>query len=161
MHLIENDKLEFSKGGSHMKKKSTLLFIVIAVVVIIVLGLVFKDKLIQTYVTVFHKSLEEYSENLLDDSETRSTNYGLWDVDIYHENNMVEFMTGGFGLTPSSTYKGFYYSADNTHKVFSVADTSTTSLEVDGDHATWTDGTDNHGTSLRIMDNWFWFESSF
>lgn len=141
-----------------MKKRRIVIFIIIAA---IVLGVVFKDKLIQTYVTVFHESLEDYSENLLDHSDMRSTTYGLWDVDIYREDNMVEFMTGGFGMAPSSTYKGFYYSADNTHKVFSAADDSIAPLEIDGDIATWTDGTDNHGTSVRIIDNWFWFEASF
>lgn len=141
-----------------MKKKITLLFLIIAG---IILGFVFKDKIIQTYVTVFHTGLEEYSEKLLADSETRSSSYGLWDVDVYHEDNMVEFMTGGFGLAPGSTYKGFYYSADNTHKVFSAADASISPLEIDGDRAMWTDGTDNHGVSIRIMDKWFWFEASF
>lgn len=141
-----------------MKKKRILMFLVIAV---IVLGLVFKDKLIKTYVIVFHANLEEYSENLLDNREIRGSSYGLWDVDVCHEDNMVEFMTGGFGLAPSSTYKGFYYSADNVHKVFSSADASIVPLEIDGDQATWTDGTDNHGISIRIMDKWFWFEASF
>lgn len=141
-----------------MKRKRLWLFVII---VLVVLSIVFKDKLIQTYVKVFHEDLEVFSENLLDNSALRSTTYGLWDVDIYQEDNMVEFMTGGFGLAPSSTYKGFYYSADNTHKVFSVADASIAPLVIDGDRATWTDGTDNHGMSIRIMDNWFWFEASF
>lgn len=127
----------------------------------IVLCFLFKDKLIQTYVKMFHEHLEAYSENLLGNSEMRSTTYGLWDVDICHEEKMVEFMTGGFGLAPSTVYKGFYYSRDNAHTVFSVADASIATMEVDGDSATWTDGTDNNGKSIRIIDNWFWFEASF
>lgn len=141
-----------------MKKKR---IVIIAVIAFIFLAFLFRTKLIQTYVTVFHKHLETYSETLLASGERTNTNYGFWDVSVYPEENMVEFMTGGFGLAPSSTYQGFYYSGDNTHKVFSAADTSIAPLNINGDHATWTDGTDNHGTSTRITDRWFWFKASF
>ena len=139
-------------------KKSRILLIVAAA---IFLGLLFQEKLIQTYVCVFHENLEAYAVKLLDTSDAKRTRYGLWDVKSYPKDQMVEFMTGGFGLAPSSTYKGFYYSEDNIHKVFSVADKSIALMETDGDRATWTDGTDNHGKSIRITENWFWFEVSF
>ena len=87
--------------------------------------------------------------------------YGVWNTACYPVQGMVEFQTGGWGLAPRSTYKGFYYSDDNTHKVFSAADISVVSLEMNGDYATWTDGTDNHGSSACIVDKWFWFEASF
>lgn len=135
--------------------------IILATIILVAFMTVFKNKIIQVYVATFHNSLETYSENLLDDRSTVNDTYGLWKVDINHEYNTVEFMTGSFGLVPSSTYKGFYYSADNSHKVFSVANHWATPLEVNGDYATWTDGTDNHGTSTRIIDKWFWFEASF
>ena len=35
-----------------------------------------------------------------------------WKV-YYYADDMVEFCTGSFGLIPSTTYKGFYYSEDD------------------------------------------------
>lgn len=139
-----------------MRKKR----LIAAAAVVLLLGFACREKLVKTYVLVFHEPLEAYARNCLDNS-SRSGSYGPWSVDIYHEDNMVEFMTGGSGLAPSSAYKGFYYSADNTHRVFSSADEALAPLVIDGDHATWTDGTDNHGSSTRLMENWFWFEASF
>lgn len=141
-----------------MKKKTIALCVVIAITI---LGLAFKDNLIRTYVVLCNKDLEAYATQFLDDNERTSGQYGIWKTSYYPDDGMVEFHTGGWGLAPSSTYKGFYYSADNTHKLFSAAYKDITSMETDGDHATWTDGTDNHGISTRITENWFWFEASF
>jgi len=135
--------------------------VIMIVILILVLGIIFREKLIQTYVVVAREHLATYAENLLDYDDRQSDRYGFWKVSSYPEEQMVEFHTGGFGLAPSSTYKGFYYSAENVHKVFSVADKSLATMDVNEEHATWTDGTDNHGTSIRIIDNWFWYEASF
>ena len=146
------------KNGIRFTRKRLLIMIVF---LILLLGMIFRERLIQSYVGMVREHLETYAENLLDSDDRQSDRYGFWKVRSYPEDQMVEFHTGGFGLAPSSTYKGFYYSADNVHKVFSVADKSLATMDVDGDHATWTDGTDNHGTSIRIIDNWFWYEASF
>ena len=146
------------KNGIRFTRKRLLIMIVI---LILLLGMIFRERLIQTYVVMVREHLETYAENLLDSDDRQSDRYGFWKVRSYPEDQMVEFHTGGFGLAPSSTYKGFYYSADNVHKMFSVADKSLTTMDIEGNHATWTDGTDNHGTSMRISDNWFWYEASF
>ena len=141
-----------------MKKKT---IIICLVMIALFFGLVFKDNLIRSYVSICHGKLETYASGMLESNGETRGNYGIWETSCYPEDGMVEFFTGGWGLVPSSTYKGFYYSADNTHKLFSAAYTETTAMEVDGDFASWNDGTDNHGTSIRIMENWFWFEASF
>lgn len=141
-----------------MKKKTIVICIVIAA---ILFGFLFKDHLIRSYVSLRHEKLEIYASGMLETGVETKDNYGLWETYIYPEDGMVEFFTGGWGLAPGSTYKGFYYSADNTHRLFSAAYEEKTTLEIDGDHAFWTDGTDNHGTSVRIAENWFWFEASF
>lgn len=145
-----------------MKKKAILICIIVAVML---LGFLFKDDLICSYVSLRRDKLENYASQVLDNNaEERDhyrDHYGIWETHIHPENGMVEFFTGGWGLAPSSTYKGFYYSADNTHKLFSAAYSEITTMEIDGDYASWTDGTDNHGTSIRITENWFWFEASF
>ena len=146
------------KKGIKFTRKSLVIMIVI---LILLFGMIFRERLIQAYVVVAREHLVSYAENLLDSDERQSDHYGFWKVRSYPEEQMVEFHTGGFGLAPSSTYKGFYYSADNAHKVFSVADESIAMMDIEGDRATWTDGTDNHGTSMRIIENWFWYEASF
>lgn len=141
-----------------MKKRTIAICLIAAV---LVLGLVFQDHLIRSYVSLFHDRLEDYAVQTLAGGEKNSGHYGLWKTSGYPADGMVEFRTGGWGLAPGSTYKGFYYSADNTHKVFSAARSDAISLDVDEDRATWTDGTDNHGVSIRITENWFWYEASF
>lgn len=141
-----------------MKKKT---IIICAVILLFLLGLIFQNSLIRAYVSLFSDSLETYAEEMLKNSENTSGRYGLWKTRSYPAVGMVEFRTGGFGLAPNSTYKGFYYAADDTHKPFSAAVNDGLSMEIDGDHAAWTDGTDNQGTSVRITEKWFWYEASF
>lgn len=142
-----------------MKKKTIVLCLVIAA---ILAGALFRDNLIRSYVSLSHEKLEHYAVQLLESSHQQTgDSYGLWRTFCAPSQGMVEFTTGGWGLAPGSTYKGFYYSADDTHKLFSAAYPDTVSMEISGDHASWTDGTDNHGTSIRILPHWFWFEASF
>lgn len=140
-----------------MKKR----ILILALITLLVLAFALQDNLIRTYVSLCHEDLESYAVNLLKGTEEPRGTSGIWETHCYPEDGMVEFYTGGWGLVPSSTYKGFYYSADNTHKLFSAAYSDQTSMEIDGDRATWTDGTDNHGSSTRIIDHWFWFKASF
>lgn len=146
-----------------------VLFIAIAFV-----ALFAQDLLAKTYVKVFHKHLETYAEELLDKCENVSVRdenvytsdsgiyvtgkYGFWDVTCYPQDELVEFHTGGAGLVYNSTYLGFYYSPDNTHKVFQGADIP---LNVNDNLADWYGEGDNWGKSTRLIDKWFWFEASF
>lgn len=141
-----------------MKKKTILIF---SIIIILILAFAFQDSLIRTYVSGCHEELERYALQLLNNNDNIVDTYGVWKTKGYPKDGMVEFHTGGWGLTPNSTYKGFYYSADDTHKLFSAAYDDNTSMEIDGDKASWTDGTDNNGISIRIAKNWFWFEASF
>lgn len=141
--------------------KKIIRLVVVLVVAAVILGWVFKDNIIRSYVSLGREKLESYTTQLLESSEKLEGSYGIFKTACYPWKGMVEFYTGGLGLAPSATYKGFYYSADNTHKVFGAADGEEIVMEVDGDRATWTDGTDNHGSSVRIAEKWFWFEASF
>lgn len=141
-----------------MKKRTFFICLVLA---LIICGVVFKDYIVRSYVSVCHNSIENYAEQMLDNTVSTSGKYFLWKTSAFPQYDMVEFYTSSSGLVPNSKYKGFYYSADNEHKVFSVANSSAAPLHIDGDYATWTDGTDNHSNSIRIIDKWFWFEASF
>jgi len=133
-----------------------------------------QDLIAKTYVMAFHKHLESYAEELLDRAESAGIKdenvypdddevyvvdrYGFWDVTCYMDDNMVEFSVGGKGLVFNSTYWGFYYSPDNTHKVYQGADIP---LNVNKDLADWYGEGDNWGKSMRLRDKWFWYEASF
>ena len=135
-----------------------LLAIAVAVATIFV-ALFAQDLLTKTYVKVFHKHLENYAEHLLETRETTTSDrYGFWEVTCYPEDELVEFCTGGAGLVFNSTYLGFYYSPDNTHKVFQGVDIP---LNVNENLADWYGEGDNWGRSTRLIDKWFWFEANF
>ena len=75
-----------------------------------------------------------------------------------YDNTIVQFSTGGKGLAPSSIYIGFYYSKNDTPASFQNA----YSLEKVGKNKwEWNDVGDNHGTTIKIRDNWYYFDASF
>ena len=144
-------------------------------IIIVFLFLFAQDLLVKTYVKVFHSQLESYAQELLgraedategdagvylnDDREIYIVDrYGFWKVNCYPAEGLVEFRTGGAGLVANSTYEGFYYSPDNSHKVFQGADIS---LNVNKNLADWYGEGDNWGKSTRLMEKWFWFEANF
>ena len=149
-------------------------FIIVFSTALFLMCLLGQDLLAKTYVQVFHSHLESYAEELLDRAEASSVKdenvypgengvylvdkYGFWDVTCYSGDNMVEFFVGGKGLVFNSTYWGFYYSSDNTHKVYQGADAP---LNINGDLADWYGEGDNWGKSIRLRDKWFWYEASF
>lgn len=134
-------------------------FAIVFVTALILVGLLGQDLLAKTYVKVFHKHLENYAEKLLEEChDTTSDQYGFWKVTCYPEDDLVEFHTGGAGLVANSTYYGFYYSPDNSHKTFQGADIP---LNVNEDLADWYGEGDNWGKSTRLIDKWFWFEANF
>jgi hypothetical protein len=138
-----------------MKKKALILCLI---ALVLILGLIFRNRFIRLYVRLFDDRLEAYAVQMLEENERSSGRYGLWKTVCIPAAGMVEFRTGGWGLTPAATYQGFYYAADNAHRAFGAADVP---IEIAGDTASWTDGTDNRGTSVRITENWFWYTASF
>ena len=155
--------------------KSLKPFAIVIATALLLVVLCGQDMLAKTYVNVFHKHLESYAEELLDKAQNASVGdvnvymhdedelymtdtYGFWKVSCYPDDNMVEFDVGGKGLVFNSTYWGFYYSPDNTHKVFQGADIP---LNVNENLADWYGEGDNWGKSIRLLDKWFWYEASF
>ncbi len=149
-------------------------FVIVFATALLLVCLLGQDLIAKTYVMAFHSHLEKYAEELLDRAESVGVKdenvypgndgvyvvdkYGFWDVTCYTTDNMVEFSVGGKGLVFNSTYWGFYYSPDNTHKVYHGADIP---LNVNKDLADWYGEGDNWGKSMRLRDKWFWYEASF
>lgn len=76
------------------------------------------------------------------------------------ENQILEFMTKGFGITPASTYRGFYYSVNGGPAAFQGMDCKLTYQEKDGWYE-WTGEGDNGGRTKQIDGNWYVFEAHF
>lgn len=135
---------------------------VFAVVFLIVTTFIFlfgQDLLAKLYLKAFHNQLEAYAEELLENCEdTTSDRYGIWKVICYPEDDLVEFYTSGTELVSDSAYEGFYFSPDNTHKTFQGTDIP---LNVNDNLADWYGEGDNWGKSMRLIENWFWFEANF
>lgn len=140
-----------------MKRK--MVWLIVGVILLLaVFGYVFRKGLIRSYVRANHDRLEQAAVELIS-GEREDGRYGLWRMDCHPEQGMVEFTTGAFGLAPGSHYEGFYFSASDEHL---SAFGSGLPMKGEGDAYSWSEpGTDNRGTSDRIMECWFWFEAWF
>ena len=80
------------------------------------------------------------------------------------ESAYVEFYCGGYGLVPSSSYYGFYYSPKDIPLAIDV--TQTKNLRSEGNGFAWHEnweraGADNSYYTERIMERWYYYESHF
>ena len=73
---------------------------------------------------------------------------------------MIEFDLCGFGIAPSSTYYGCFYSPDDVPLVYGQM--NYTLVKQSEGYWTWAekDG-DNHGSVAKIKDCWYYFSASF
>ena len=149
------------KKDAQRQKLLTALKPVLAGVLILVLCItVFCQPVVeQMYVKVFHRQLESYAKELLQQSEDIAyDDYGPWDVTCRPDNKQVEFHTGSSGFGSETAYCGFYYSPDDTHKICFQAGGLPLNVSQSGNLADWYGEGDNWGKSTRLMENWFWFE---
>ncbi len=78
---------------------------------------------------------------------------------VHSDNTIVEFSQGGGGLVSTSTYYGFYYSENDIPAAFQNSNKELT--EYEKNKWSWTGVGDNRGTTIKIRDNWYYFEASF
>lgn len=112
------------------------------------------------YVKQSHVALEHFAENMLKESgNTEQRKYHGWDVSIYEDVNMIEFIVSEFGIGSSMMYKGFYYSPNDKPLGFQGTDVE---WQSEGNGWKWeeSDG-DNFEYTEKIMDKWYWFEIHF
>lgn len=115
---------------------------------------------ISEYVNENILSLEQIVLDKINNNEGKNLKE-IKSINVYEndDNIIVQFETGGKGLVPSSTYYGFYYSKINIPVSF---DNSNFLLEqINDDKWKWQDVGDNYGITIRIRENWFYFEASF
>ena len=134
--------------------------LIIFVMILLLAALFGGNMRTRNYVRSHRQELEAFAIAALEYPPPHGTlQYGRWAVSCYPEKGMVEFFTGGFGLAPSTVYRGFYYSAGDAHTPFQGIDQP---LEVTGSAAEWREPeSDNWGRSRRIMPHWFWYEAHF
>lgn len=80
--------------------------------------------------------------------------YSIMDNELY-----IDFYCYGFGIAPSSTYYGFYYSSNDEPIGFQAAQIE---LEPDGKGWVWQQPNgDNRYYTEKISDNWYYYEAGF
>ena len=115
---------------------------------------------IKNYVNKNISKLDLFVINKINNNDVEQLE-AIKDINIYenNENIVIQFETGGKGLVPSSTYYGFYYSKKDIPIAF---DNNDFELEkIDDNKWKWQDVGDNFGITIRIKENWFYFEASF
>lgn len=149
-------------------KKSTVLFkrksfwiVFSAAVVVTVISL---TAFLNTPKQVYLRNKAEFNtaaEYVLKNQDINDIKVGKA-IDIsYHDGKspIVEFTTSSWGLVPSSTYKGIYYSSNGTPVPFQNSDISLSQTE---NGWSWTDiEGGNWGTTEHIEGNWYTFEAHF
>ena len=103
---------------------------------------------------------ERAAAELLASGETEIELPGVKDIRVWGEGGeaVVEFTTGGFGLAPSSSYHGVYYSADGEPAAFQNTDVP---LGPSREGWIWHGRGDNYGETRHINENWYTFYASF
>lgn len=103
---------------------------------------------------------ERAAAELLASGETEIELPGVKDISVWGEGGgaVVEFTTGGFGLAPSSSYHGVYYSADGAPAAFQNTDVP---LGPSREGWIWHGEGDNYGETRHINENWYTFYASF
>lgn len=84
---------------------------------------------------------------------------GVQEVVYYPESGMVEFLCGGFGLAPSSSYTGFYYSPSGVPLNLQYPDQALTKTDAGWQYQE-PDG-DNQFETEKITDCWYYYSMSF
>lgn len=81
-------------------------------------------------------------------------------ISVYKEDNtIVEFLTRGYGMAPSSKYIGFYYSENDTPVAFQNEKFDLN--KIGKNKWEWKQNGDNHGITIKIRNHWYYYEASF
>ena len=104
---------------------------------------------IERFVAANQAALEEIAADCLRGSQTAARYKGVEIEGVFPgEHRIVQFFSSGFGLVPSSTYCGFYYSENGVPAAYQNVDVPLTPA---GENRwRWSDGTDNGGVTRRI-----------
>lgn len=145
-----------------MKKKRIWIVIILLFLCLIALTVWSRSSQpgISLFVTLHQRDLEEIAASRLAQSGTSDRYRGIKVEGLFPgESPIVQFSTVGFGLVPSAAYWGFYYSESGQPAAYQNADLEL--VPVSDNEWTWTDGTDNGGSTRRIDAHWFTYKAWF
>lgn len=145
-----------------LRKKTFIIFAAAAIALVGIIKLSDPMLRAKAFVAVYGDRIETVCADGLIDGAKKLEKLPAISVRVYHgnaEHDMIQFMLGGRGLAPSSTYFGCYYSPDDVPLAFQNMDVK---LTQDGhDYWVWTEVGDNRGATAKIKDKWYYFEASF
>lgn len=141
-----------------MKRK----WIWIVLVVLIAGILIFHNPRVRTelFVRFYHQQIEEGLRQNAGVPADDAVLFGYESVNTWPgEHQMVEFLISGIGFGSATSYYGCYYSPDDVPLAFQNTQAELTKC---GEKSwKWSGQGDNQGKTIRIMDNWYYFEASF
>ena len=150
-----------------MKKwKKRLIIIGILILAWVFLKVWFNpENRIKHFVNANEKNLQEIALTYLSGEKLPSSSerdyykgVEVWGVQS-GEHPVVKFFYSGKGIVPSGVYYGFYYSPDNVPAA--ILDVGRMLKPSGKEECMWSGDGDNGGLTIRIMENWFYFESWF
>lgn len=141
--------------------------IVLMVIVTIICGIgitnfiLNPERKVKNFVKANEVELVEIAEQYLDYEQGVKTEYKNARIDgvFQGEYPIVQFYYSGFGIAPSGTYYGFYYSPDDVVATYCNEDYPMEMLD-DGEWK-WSGKGDNGGSIKKIKDNWYYYEAWF
>ena len=140
-----------------MKKKRKWIFVIVIAFVVALVGIYSVPKLrVSLFVHGYHELIED---GLAAGNGVPADDAVLLGYDSVNswegEHPMTEFVIMSYG----DTYYGCYYSPDDAPLAFQNIEVK---LSQDGhDYWEWVADEDNHGSTSKIMDNWYFFKASF
>ena len=106
------------------------------------------------YVRQNQETLTDFAEEVMQSGPGQVLKYDGWSVSYF---NVVVFQVSYWGIAPSSTEKGFYYSPDGTPQCVGDADASMAFVP-EGDGWLGVDGWGNTQYTENICGCWYWYE---
>ena len=106
---------------------------------------------VKRFVSEHHTALEQAYQTEVVPAGIGYETFNIWDG----EHPMMEFIL----FTHWGTYCGCYYSPDDVPLPFQNVEVGLT--QTGETEWTWREKGDNHGTTRKIMDKWYYFEASF
>ena len=140
-----------------MKKKRKWIFVMVILLIVALVSIYSVPKLrVSLFVHSYHELIED---GLAAGNGVPADDAVLLGYDSVNswegEHLMTEFVIMSYG----DNYYGCYYSPDDVPLAFQNIEVK---LSQDGhDYWEWADDEENHGSTSKIMDNWYFFKASF
>lgn len=139
-----------------MKKRKWVWCILAALLIAALVMINVPQVRVNLFVQIYHEQIEEGLRLNAGVPADDAVLFGYKYVNTWEgEHSMVEFLISTVG----GTYYGCYYSPDDVPLAFQNTDVELT--QCGHDSWKWSAEGDNHGKTMKIMEHWYYFESTF